>query len=331
MRLKIYAAATMREAMQQVRAELGDAAVIVSSQSGADGTGVRVTAAVDDAGSDAGEAQGWEDEGGGAEGGAEVGQALAYHAVPPPIAERLIETAEALAGEGALIALAGALDATLEFLPLSDAGGPRRLMLIGPPGVGKTLAVAKLATRQRRAGRGAAVITCDTRRAGGIDQLQAFARILGVDLITAASPKELAAALLACDGPAYIDTSGTNPFSGAEMETLARFVEAAPVDPILVVAAGGDATETAEMAAAFAGLGARRVVASRLDVSRRLGGVLAAAATPGLALSAVSVSHHAADALSPINPVSLARLILPHAAAVGKEPSRTPLASEALP
>ena len=47
MRLKSYTAATMAEAMSLVRRELGDDAIIVSTQRAATGKGVRITAALE--------------------------------------------------------------------------------------------------------------------------------------------------------------------------------------------------------------------------------------------------------------------------------------------
>jgi flagellar biosynthesis protein FlhF len=48
MRLKSYNAPTMAEAMRLVREELGDNAIIVSTQRSSDGQGVRITAALED-------------------------------------------------------------------------------------------------------------------------------------------------------------------------------------------------------------------------------------------------------------------------------------------
>lgn len=56
-------------------------------------------------------------------------------------------------------------------------------MLIGPPGAGKTLTIAKLATRSTPSGRKVGVITTDTARAGGIDQLAAFTKLLKLKLL----------------------------------------------------------------------------------------------------------------------------------------------------
>ena len=84
---------------------------------------------------------------------------------------------------------------------------------------------------------------------------------------------------------------------------------------MLVLPAGGDAAESAEAAAAFARAGARALIATRLDTARRLGGLLCAVQAGPMALLAAGASPRIADPLHPINPVSLARLLLPGAAA----------------
>jgi flagellar biosynthesis protein FlhF len=204
------------------------------------------------------------------------------------------------------------MDASFAFAPLPQAGPVRPAMLVGPPGTGKTIAVAKLATRLTRAGKTPTVITTDTRRAGGIDQLAAFTNILGLKLITSDDPDDLASAARAAgDNPVIIDSAGSNPFDVLEMETLAEQVRAAGAEPILVVSAGTDPMEAADIAHSFTALGAGRLLATRLDLSRRLGSVVAAAEATGLAFSEVSISPHVGDGLIALNPLSLARLILP--------------------
>ncbi|NJN06424.1 MAG: hypothetical protein HC814_08735 [Rhodobacteraceae bacterium] len=121
------------------------------------------------------------------------------------------------------MALAGALDTLFSFKPLTDKVYARPLMLVGPPGAGKTIATAKLATRARRAGHRPLVITTDTRRAGGVEQLQAFTRILGLELATATSPTTLAEAAGTADAGVLIDTAGTNPFGDTTWKTCASW------------------------------------------------------------------------------------------------------------
>jgi flagellar biosynthesis protein FlhF len=74
---------------------------------------------------------------------------------------------------------------------------------------------------------------------------------------------------------------------------------------VLVLPAGLDPAEAIEMAHAYAAAGANLLVATRLDLARRLGGVLAAAGA-GLALTEAGVGPGAADGMLPITPAWLA-------------------------
>ena len=59
MRLKTYTAASMAQAMAQIRGELGQDAIIVSSETDRGGRSVRVVAAVDEASLDEAVFVGW--------------------------------------------------------------------------------------------------------------------------------------------------------------------------------------------------------------------------------------------------------------------------------
>lgn len=321
MRLKTYTAQTMAEAMALVRREMGEDAIIVSTSPAADGRGARVTAAAETAEPE----YDWSGDDASAEApsdaDAEIRQALTSHSTPPQLVDRLARAARVLETDDATMALAGAFDTVFTFAPIGEPTAGTVLMLVGMPGAGKTITTAKLAARARLAGQPVTVVTTDTRRAGGAEQLRAFTRILELDLIEADTAGELATAIKQSPGgPVYVDTAGTNPFSDAELDALAELTRSSAAEPILVHAAGGDAQESAEVAACFAGLGIRRLLATRLDLVRRFGGLLAAVDAPRLAFTDVSVTPHIADGLSPLNPVSLARLILPGSSQSSAQP-----------
>ena len=131
-------------------------------------------------------------------------------------------------------------------------------------------------------------------------------------LTRAGSPGDLAAALRDAEESVVtvIDSPGTAPFRAAEVGDLKRFLDAADAEPLLVLAAGGAPEEDAEAAEVYSGLGAKRFVVTRADVSRRLGGILAAADAARLAFAGISISPYVAQGIDSLNPVSLARLLL---------------------
>ena len=97
------------------------------------------------------------------------------------------------------------------------------------------------------------------------------------------------------------------------MRNLSEWIAAADADPVMVMAGGGDPMEADDMARAFTGAGAERMIATRLDITRRFGAVLVAAHSSGLGFSGVSITPRIANGLSPITAVALARLILTEA------------------
>jgi flagellar biosynthesis protein FlhF len=153
-------------------------------------------------------------------------------------AEILGELDGALAGAGARLAP----ELTREFItrwlarglpcqPGLDWDGVRTLMLVGPTGVGKTTTIAKLAgdlvlTRRRRV----AIATIDTYRIGAQDQLRAYADLLDIPCFVAQTPAQLAAVL--ADSGSYdhvlIDTAGRSPSDSARVHELKGFCRAVP-------------------------------------------------------------------------------------------------------
>jgi flagellar biosynthesis protein FlhF len=318
----------MTEAMQLVRQVLGDDAIIVATRE-EEGVGVRVTAAVeeDDYGPAArpAPAQARQPDPAPDDALDQVADALLRHGVPAELSHQLGEAIVDLGAPDVMTALAAALDSVFAFEPLPDGKGQRPVMLVGPPGAGKTLAVAKLATRATLKGRPVGVISTDTVRAGGLEQLAAFTRVLKLRLITVEDPMALADAMEVQRGAeqVLIDSAGRNPYNPAEMSELRDFLVAANVEPVLVLPAGADAHEAADMARLFRPLGVRRLLATRIDVSRRLGSLLFAASEAELALCDASTSPKVADGLMPLSPTVLAQLMLPELAAPQRRSKQT--------
>jgi len=317
MRLKSFTAPTMTEAMELVRQELGDDAIIVSTQRAAGSKGVRITAALESVDADLAVASMLEQATGGSEVSEAVRKALAEHGVPSRLTDRLVTAAHTSGLTQPALACAAALEAGFTFAHLPEHGAPRPFMLVGPNGSGKSIAAAKLAARSVLKQRQVGVVTCDNIRAGAVEQLAAFTSILEIDLVRARGPESLARVVESMNGVfdlVVIDSPGLNPFKQSDMDYLQALIEAADVEPILVMAAGSDPEEAAEIGEAFATIGATRLFASRLDTTRRLGAILAAAEAGQMAFCDVSASPHVASGISPISAIALARLIMPQAA-----------------
>ncbi len=349
MRLKSFYAKTMTEAMQMVREQLGDDAIIVATREENGGRSVRVTAAVErmdempnfeiaprtktrmpepapqaqadrvaqvrvrpkaivpedylqyDAEEDAEDAI-----------NEMLTDTLLRHGVPGDISDIILSTATMMGMTDAQSAMKMAMDHAFRFAPLPIKNKAKALMMIGAPGAGKTLATAKLAARAAMAGHTAAVITTDTQRAGGVEQLEAFTKLLNIPLLKARTGTELRARLEDSRSADLIlvDTGGTNPFDVDDMRRQSQLLEAGAIEPVLVMAAGGDAEESAEVARCFAVLGVQRIFPTRLDVARRLGGLLSAAGRAGLAFCDASNTPMVANGVVTLTAQSLSTLLL---------------------
>jgi flagellar biosynthesis protein FlhF len=305
----------MSQAMELLRREMGLDAIIVSTETTAHG--VRLVAAIEEteptelprpvATPQAAQASSAEDP------VDAVHETLLRHGVPAPLLDRLVDASFLAGADEPFAALVGALRSVYSFRSLAEPGPNQPLMLVGPPGAGKTVTVAKLATRAVLAGRKARLVTTDTSRAGAIDQLKAYARVLRLPLATAETDRELAllVAAAAPDELVLIDTAGVNPYGPRDMAELSSLLRAIPAEPILVMPAGADTIEAMEQAAAFAPLGVGRLLVTRVDIVRRFGSLLAVAFSAELALSDYGMNPAIAEGLAPFDAVSLARLLLP--------------------
>lgn len=290
MHLRVIRAETMRAALARVRLELGDEAVILSTKR-VNG-GIEIAAATEpvedmpeplpplatpiDAAREA---------------------ALIWHGVPSPLHADLggDDFAEALAGKF-----------RFDALPLGEVP----LLLAGPPGAGKTLTIAKLAARLTLNGQRPMVVTADGARAGAVEQLAAFTKLLDLDLTVAPHPATLAKAMARRDAsrPVLIDAPGMDALDHAEHEMLLDLASAAGAAIALVLPANLDPHEAADIAEAHVQAGATHLVATRLDRARRIGAVLAAG--HHLAIAECGTGAGVADGLAAPDPQMLAARLL---------------------
>ncbi len=320
-----------------VREALGDEAVIISTREENGGASVCLTAAIEpssydreydydsnfelgDGGTQAAESDDWlqyddEDEVSAVE--EEITDVMLRHSVPEDVMDAILSCATVIGLESPGISLIAAIEHLFNFRPLPEGAYHKPMMMIGAPGSGKTLVTAKMAARGAMAGLDIGVITTDTVRAGGIEQLEAFTKLLDIDLIQALNPMDLPFILEEMEGEGkdqiLIDTSGFNPFDSTEMKGMAQLIGSANVEPYLIMPAGGDAEESGEIARACAVIGAYGVIPSRLDIARRFGGVLAAAYHGGLPFADMASTSSVVDGLEAVTPQNLSRLVMPSA------------------
>jgi len=312
MRLRSFHGPNLTDAMRMVRESLGDDAIIVATRDD-DMGGVRVTAAIDDAEPvRASVAPAAAQLAGGSEAIDAIAEAFARHQVPVQLAERLLATATQFASDDPVLSLGAAFDAHLQFQPIVEDRGDKPIILIGPPGAGKTMCIAKLATKLTLLKKPLTVISTDTERAGGMEQLAAFTRLLKANLLEIEDSHALRDMVVTQKSSHLIlvDTPGRNPYDETERQQLQSLVTAGGGEAILVLPAGMDAAEALDMAQEFRSLGAARLLITRLDMTRKLGSVLRLAFESRLPLANFCYSSKVTEPPHPLNPVALAKLVL---------------------
>lgn len=318
MRLRSFHGPTLADAMRQARETLGDHAIIVSTRDD-DVGGVRVTAALDDVPvreiskkivvheNDAIE---------------DLSNHLYRHGFSAALTEKLLATAMASGAHDAMLALAAGFEAHIGFKDVLTPPQAKPIVLVGQPGAGKTVTTAKLATQARLKQKPVCVITTDLTRAGGIDQLAAFTKILKLKLLEIEDPAALRDTLALHGGNTVtlVDTAGQNPLVHSGRNELRALLGSLDADIVFVLPAGLEMIEGTELAVAYKDVGAKSVIVTRGDLVRRLGGALSIAHGAGLPIAGFVNSGNVADPVIPMNAISLTKLILP-AALTAKEPS----------
>ncbi len=200
----------------------------------------------------------------------------------------------------------------------------RIVIVVGPPGAGKTTLVAKLAKRfALDLGERVALATTDFFRVGAAEQLEAYAQILDLPCHRLAGPEEVPEVLEAerVAQRLLVDTPGFARSQTERLERLATWLDAFPeAERHLAIAADADIHAAIAQVEAYRPLGFDRLAFTRLDECRRGGLLLAAAGAAGVPVSYLGAGQDAAEGLELADPAQLARLVL-EPAAFARQPS----------
>lgn len=319
MRLRTFNAKDMSHAIQMIREQLGADAIIIASAHSPNG-GLVVTAATEQdvplpIPDDAPPPAQYTSE----PTLAGLQSILRFHAATDESIAKLMETARFLSLQGRDVRtdIIRLMAACFQYAPLPLDQDNYTIMLVGAPGTGKTMTIAKMASQAVMEGKRPVVITTDNKRAGGVEQLSAFTTILGLQLHVADNRGELWRLLreYAPHSRILIDTGGVNPFQAAEVRELAEYIKLdRSIEPVLVAAAGNDAGEADDMARTFAPLGVHRLLVTRIDAARRYGSVLTTALSGKFAFTHASNSSRVIGEFTTMDPIILTELLLRHQA-----------------
>lgn len=305
MRLVSFVASTSQQAMAELRSRLGEEAIIVTTQTLENGD-VRITGAV-------------------AETDIDLVDVLTpvknhqnfdwltglgdFHEWPKAMSARFASALVDLVAGHPKTTLITLIRSMYRFDGLASCNG-RPILLSGPSGSGKTVTVAKLAALQVLADKSVDVLTVDIGRAGALEQLTTLLDPLGVRPKVVPHLSDVRSVLAACSSDLIlVDSPGTNPCNSADLGVLSTLIDQIGAELLLVMEAGRSPSDSAEIGESYAALGARRMVVTKLDMTKRLGGLLAAAES-GLAFCGAGIGPTIGDGLRPLTADGLARLLL---------------------
>jgi fused signal recognition particle receptor len=244
----------------------------------------------------------------------DVGASLAGRIVERARARRDAASAEA-AVRDELAGLLAPRDPDWDLRPTVE-GHPTIILVVGVNGTGKTTTIAKLAYRERRAGRRVLLAAADTFRAAGVEQLRVWAERAGADVVAHAPGADpgavvydaLDAAVARGADVVLADTAGRLHTKSNLMDELAKIrrvidrrLPGAIPETLFVLDATTGQNGLAQAVAFHAAVGLTGVVLTKLDSTARGGIVFAIEDQLGVPVRFVGVGERIDDLL-PFDP-----------------------------
>ena len=213
------------------------------------------------------------------------------------------------------------LAAQIASLAATDDGYAPVEVFVGPPGVGKTTTIAKIAAHERaRRGNRLGLVAADGFRVGAVEQLRLYAGLLGTPLSVTRTPYELQTALEAAATPVLVDTAGRSPADDGSRDMLQVVASRADTRTHLVVAADTPIGTLQRIFDRFACVHPSRVVLTKLDEAGSLAPLVSCLRERGLPVSYLGVGQRVPDDLQFATPAALATWITGDARSGGGVP-----------
>lgn len=204
----------------------------------------------------------------------------------------------------------------LEFLPPLTLPDQRRVIaFVGPTGSGKTLTLVKLAVVSKLVLKADVfIISADTRKVGGSEQLQTFASIAGIPYQAVYSTEDFENIYARESGRdlIFLDTIGCSQKDPAALEEVESYLEAAGPDLIYLVqsAIAGKMT-MAQVLKNFLRLNPSGLVLTHFDETATFGAIAEVLQKYPLPLAYFTNGQKIPEDIEPARKETLSELILP--------------------
>ncbi len=195
----------------------------------------------------------------------------------------------------------------------------RAIMFVGSPGSGKTTSLAKLALQYGvRAKRKVTLLSLDSMRISGCEQLRVYARISGLDFqaLPHASMLERTLLGLADRGLTLIDTSGFSKADEEDADELARVVRDLPIEVQLVLPAHLSLAAAQLTWERFGNFKPASLLLTHLDEAEQSAVPLEFAMRSGLPLSYLTTGQRVPEDICQAEKATLMERLAPHQRAV---------------
>lgn len=189
-----------------------------------------------------------------------------------------------------------------------------RLAVIGPTGSGKTTTLAKIAARLKYdAGRNGVLVCMDGYRIGAEAQLRTYAEYMDIAFEAPRNHGELSRVFSRYrdDGFILVDTPGRSPWDPRAHDELAGLFRAVPVlDAMAVLPAVMKSEDLENVVSFYTQFPVSGWIISKVDETRSHGPLFPPVVEKGLPISYVTTGQRVPEEIEPATPQGLVRLLL---------------------
>lgn len=200
-------------------------------------------------------------------------------------------------------------------LTYSKVNTSRIYTFIGPTGVGKTLTLAKLATKMKvMEKKQIALISVFNHRFGAVDKLNFYGDIIGTPVEVVMTPGELSRAVEAHRDKdfIFIDTEGKTSKNQSQVLELQTFVGAVnePQHIFLVLSMATRNRDLLRIANDFMPIGYNQLIMTKMDETDTFGSMLNLACNTGLPVTYATNGQLVPDDIEKVTPKRFAEILL---------------------
>jgi len=237
---------------------------------------------------------------------------LVASGIDPALAESVSQALPVSERRGAsMTTLRRTLASQLSGMTVGDESHARVEVFVGPPGVGKTTTIAKIAAQARALGsRPPGMVAADAFRAGAVEQLRTYADVIGAPFRIARTADELDKALNGGRHTMLVDTAGRSA-SDASVRDLLRLVgRRRGVRTHLVLAADTSAASARRIFDTYQEARPERLVITKLDETDNVSPLLGVIRERQIPVSYLTSGQRVPEDLECATPALLASALL---------------------